>query len=44
MKKAVSFGTVFTIAISVFVVTMLTKSPVSESRPVPRIDTIELTL
>lgn len=44
MKKVLSFGTAVAIAIAAFIVTMLIKPPVSESRPVSRIDTYELTL
>ena len=44
MQKIISFGLAIVIAMTAFIVTMLTKPPVSESRPASRIDTYELTL
>lgn len=44
MRKIISFGMAIVVAIMAFIVTMLTKPPVSESKSASRIDTYELTL
>ena len=44
MHNLTSFCAAVAIATTAFIFTMLTKPPVSESRPVSRIDTYELTL
>lgn len=44
MPKVMSFCAAVALAMTAFVFTMMTKPPVSESRPAARIDTRELTL
>lgn len=44
MKKVTTFAAAFILATAAFAITMLTRPPVSEARPVTSIDTYALTI
>ncbi|MBB2964652.1 hypothetical protein [Methylobacterium sp. R2-1] len=44
MKKASTFAAAFALAAAAFTITMLTKPPVTEARPIASIDTYTLTI
>lgn len=44
MKRASTFAAAFVLAAAAFTITMLTRPPVSEARPVSSIDTYTLTI